>query len=223
MYGAYNTIKTVLSADSLFEKKHYTESLELYERVLHSGFYTPRMLLRLSIIKEGVGDYTYALYYLNLYYSYIHDKAVLKKMDDLASRYNLEGYDYNDMVFFIALYDRYYNYILIAFLSGCAAFLLYLYFLSRKKAKLGLRPYLFMLFLGITALISNYDIVPGKAIISNDASLMSAPSAGAELIGQINKGHRVSIRNNVDIWYEIKWHGKTAYVRENNLLFVEKN
>ncbi len=222
VYGSENTIKIIGSADSLFEKKHYTESMELYERCFHSGFYTPRMLIRLSLIKEGLGDYTYALYYLNLYYSNIHDKSVLKKMDELASRYNLEGYDYNDLVFFIALYDRYYTYVVFAFLTASALFLFYLYLMKRRKRTLGLRSLLFMVILGAVYIISNYNIIPGKAIISNDASLMSAPSAGAELIGQINKGHRVTIRRHMDIWYEIKWHGKTAYVRENNLLFVEK-
>lgn len=223
VYGADNIIKTVNSADSLFEKKRYTESIELYERCLNSGFYTPRMLIRLSLIKEGMGDYTYALYYLNLYYSTIHDKSVLKKMDDLASKYNLEGYDYNDLVFFISLYHRYYTYVVFAFLTGSALFLFYLYLIRSQKRKLGLRPLLFMIILGAVYIISNYDITPGKAIIGTDASLMSAPSAGAELIGQINKGHRVTIRSHVDIWYEIRWHGKTAYVRENNLLFIKKN
>jgi hypothetical protein len=221
---AYNyTFKNLNSADSLFEKKHYTESMELYEHFFQSGFYTPRMLIRLSLIKEGLGDYTYALYYLNLYYSNIHDKSVLKKMDELAARYNLEGYDYNDLTFFISLYDRYYNYVVLAFLIASALFLFYLYLARAKKRKMALRPLFFALLLGTTYLISNYDVIPEKAIISNDTSLMSAPSAGAELIGEINKGHRVTIRGHVDIWYEIKWHDKIAYVRENNLLFVEKH
>ena len=223
VYGSEDVLKTLNSADSLFEKKHYTESMELYERFFQSGFYTPRMLIRLSLIKEGLGDYTYALYYLNIYYSNMHDKSVLKKMDELAARYNLEGYDYNDLVFFISLYDRYYNYILLAFILASTLFLFYLYLIRKNKRKMGLRPFVFILILGTVYLISNYNIIPQKAIVSNDASLMSAPSAGAELIGEINKGHRVTIRGHVDIWYEIKWHDKTAFVRENNLLFVEKN
>jgi hypothetical protein len=221
VYGSENTLKTLTSADSLFEKKQYTESMELYERFLHAGFYTPRMLIRLSLIKEGLGDYTYALYYLNLYYAKIPDKSVLKKMDELAARYNLEGYDYNDLVFFISLYDQYYTYIIIAFLSASALFLLYLYVKRREKKGMGLRPLLFMFILGAVYIISNYNIIPSKAIINSDASLMSAPSAGAELIGQINKGHRVTIQGKDDIWCKIKWHDKTAYVRENNLLFVD--
>lgn len=223
VYANNDISKNLNSADSLFEKKHYTESMELYEHFFQAGFYTPRMLIRLSLIKEGLGDYTYSLYYLNLYYSNMHDKSVLKKMDELAARYNLEGYDYNDLTFFISLYDRYYNYVVLAFLVASALFLFYLYIVRRKREKMTLRLLLFALILGTTYMISNYDIIPEKAIISNDTSLMSAPSAGAELVGEINKGHRVTILGHVDIWYEITLHNKTAYVRENNLLFVEKH
>ncbi len=222
VYGQNNYFKKLASADSLFEKKQYTESMEFYEQCFQSGFYSPRMLIRLSLIKEGLGDYTHALYYLNQYYYKIHDKRVLKKMDELAARYNLEGYDYNDLVFFNSLYDSYYTYIVFAFLGTSGLFLLYIYIKRGQKKGIALRALVFMIILGAVYVISNYNIIPEKAIISNDAPLMSAPSAGSELIGQINKGHRVTINGTNDIWCEIKWHSKTAYIRENNLLFVEK-
>ncbi|HVD98407.1 MAG TPA: SH3 domain-containing protein [Cytophagaceae bacterium] len=209
----------MVSADSLFEKKQYTESMELYERFFHSGYYTPRMLIRLSLIKEGLGDYTYALYYLNVYYTKIPDKSVLKKMDELAARYNLEGYDYNDLVFFISLYHRYYIYIVFAFLGASLLFLIYLYIKKLEGSGMGLRPLLFMLILGAVYVISNYDIIPEKAIVNSDASLMSAASSGADLLGHIKKGHRVTIKSRKDIWCKIEWHGQIAFVRENNLLF----
>ncbi len=220
VYASENILKNLVSADSLFEKKQYTESMELYERFLHSGYYTPRMLIRLSLIKEGLGDYTYALYYLNIYYAKIPDKNVLKKMDELAARYNLQGYDYNDLVFFISVYHRYYTSIIIAFLAASMLFLIYLYVKKKEKSGMGLRPLLFMFILGAVYVISNYDIIPQRAIINNDASLMSAPSSGAELIGHIKKGHRVTIKSRKDIWCKIEWNDQIAFVRENNLLFI---
>ncbi len=223
VYASEISLKKLNSADSLFQKKHYTESLELYEQLNHSGYYTPRMLIRLSLINEGLGNYTYALYYLNIYYSNIHDRTVLKKMDELAERHNLEGYDYNDLVFFISIYEHYYNYILLAFLITSVLFLVYLYILKAQKKKMGLKPLLFILILAAVYALSNYTIFPEKAIIANNTSLMSAPSSGSELIGYLNKGHRVTIRDHIDIWYEIKWHDKIAYVRADNLLFVEHN
>lgn len=222
VYASENSLKTLFSADSLFEKKQYTEAMEQYERCFHEGFYTPRMLIRLSLIKEGLGDYTYALYYLNVYYTKIPDKSVLKKMDELASRYSLEGYEYNDLVFFISLYHRYYIYIIFSFLIASLLFLIYLYLKKRGKSGLGLRPLFFMVILGAIYIISNYDIMPQRAIVNNDASLMSAPSPGSELIGHIKKGHRVTIKSRKDIWCKIEWHGKIAFVRENSLLFVKQ-
>jgi len=215
--GATNLLST---ADSLFEQKQYTESLELYELLLQNGFYTPRALARLSLIYEGLGDYTYALHYLNLYYSKIPDKNILKKMDELASRYNLVGYEYNDLVFFISLYHRYYTAIILAFLAASVLSLFYFYIKYRNNKKLGFRPLLFMFILGLAYLLSNYDIVPQRAIIKRETILMSAPSAGATLLGDINKGHRVVINNKQDIWCEISWQNKIVFVREDNLLFT---
>jgi hypothetical protein len=52
------------------------------------------MLLKMAFVKEGLGDYSNALYYLNLYYLKTYDKKVLKKMENLAERYHkLEGYE----------------------------------------------------------------------------------------------------------------------------------
>ena len=223
VYGEKNLQNSLHSADSLFEKKQYSEAMEFYEEYFQAGFYTPRMLIRLSFIKEGLGDYTYALYYLNQYYYKIHDKSVLKKMDELAARYNLVGYDYNDLVFFISIYERQYNYVVLSTMITLVLFLFYIYSRSVKKKKIALTALIFVFCLGSAYCIVNYTIIPKKAIISKNAPLMSAPSAGAELVGQINKGHRVTIIKKNDIWYEIKWQNKSVYIRENNLLFVTLN
>jgi hypothetical protein len=179
------------------------------------------MLIRLSLIQEGLGDYTLSLYYLEVYYSKIPDREVLKKMDELASRYNLEGYDYNDLVFFVSLYKEYHNYIIIAFLGASVFYLLYLFIKKKRGRNVGIRTVFFMLILGAIYILSNYDIIPPRGIVNKDAVLMSAPSAGSDRIGHINKGHRLSIRSRNDIWCKVVWRGQVAYIRENNLLFVQ--
>lgn len=211
----------LIEADSLFNSRRYTESLPIYEKIYRSGYYTPRMLIRLSLIQEGLGDYTMALYYLEVYYSKIPDREVLKKMDELASHYNLDGYDYNDLVFFVSLYKEYHDYIVIIFLIVSLFFLVYIFFKKQRGYNVALRAFFFMIILGAIYVLSNYDIIPPKAIVNKDAAMMSAPSAGAERIGQINKGHQVTVRSRQDIWCKVSWQGETAYIRENNLLFVE--
>jgi tetratricopeptide (TPR) repeat protein len=102
-------------ADTLFRARRYTESLRTYEQILQgSGQATPAMLLRMAFIEEGLGRYTEALYYLNLYYRRQPRQAVAVKMEDMAARYNLAGYQFSDLDFFFIWYDRYYDYLMVA-------------------------------------------------------------------------------------------------------------
>jgi hypothetical protein len=98
----------LLLADSLFAQKKYTQSFELYHDIQKSDKKTSSaMLLKMAFIKEGLGDYTNALYYLNLYYLKTYNKRVLKKMENLAEQNKLAGYNYDDAEFFLNLYHQY--------------------------------------------------------------------------------------------------------------------
>src|SRR4051812_48821245 len=82
------TFEQLHKADSLFDSKKYIESFEIYHQILDSSDqYSPRMLKKMAFIKEGLGDYTSALYYLNLFYSSNPDNEVLKKMEELGLKY----------------------------------------------------------------------------------------------------------------------------------------
>jgi len=66
--------KDIELADSLFNQQKYTQSFEIYNRILKTDNLTsPAMLLKMAYIKEGLGDYSNALYYLNLYYLQTHN------------------------------------------------------------------------------------------------------------------------------------------------------
>src|SRR3989337_2464064 len=80
------------TADSLFQAKRYTQSLEHYEEILRQKQYSPAMLLKMAYVYEGLNQIGSAMYYLNLYYIATSDKSVLDKMDELATKYDLEGY-----------------------------------------------------------------------------------------------------------------------------------
>jgi uncharacterized protein YgiM (DUF1202 family) len=61
-----------------------------------------------------------------------------------------------------------------------------------------------------------------RAIISQDnVYLMNAPSAGAQLVYIAQKGHRLDVQGKQDIWVQVLWNGKTAFVRQQNVLLVE--
>jgi tetratricopeptide (TPR) repeat protein len=215
----------LLRADSLFEAKKYTQSFEIYKNILEtSNQFSPRMLLRMGFIKEGLGDYTSALYYLNLFYSFNSDKEVLKKMEEIASRYKLSGYNYTDLEYFISLYNEYYYYIITLFLMAAVSFYLYMIIRKTSKSRLGFSPLLFMIILSAAYYLSNYSLTPPKGILTNaHTPLMSSPSGGSYLIDYVGKGHRVTLLGKEDIWYKILWNDKPAYVREGNLVLIESS
>src|SRR6185437_3068766 len=155
-------------ADSLFKNRKYTQAFEVYSAISDSlQKYSPQMLLKMAYIKEGLGDYTSALFYLNKFYAYNPERAVLRKMEDLASQYRLSGYNYTDLEYFISIYNKYYYYIISIFLLGAAFIFISISLRKRSRKSLGKTPVLFVLLLGSSYFIINYPITPAKAIIFN--------------------------------------------------------
>ena len=125
-------------ADSLFTQRKYTQSFEIYDKILKSENMTsPAMLLKMAYIREGLGDFSNALYYLNLYYLQTHNKRALRKMEDLAKSYNLQGYKYTDTEFFMNVFYRYYS----AIFYGLSVLVIILIaYMTYKKLRLKINP-----------------------------------------------------------------------------------
>ena len=102
---AQDNAKDIELADSLFNQQKYTQSFEIYNRILKADHLTsPAMLLKMAYMKDPPMEMFNALYYLNLYYLQTHNKRALRKMEDLAKKYNLEGYKYTDIEFFMNIF-----------------------------------------------------------------------------------------------------------------------
>ncbi|WP_245539639.1 SH3 domain-containing protein [Pontibacter roseus] len=213
--------KSLSRADSLFDSQEYVEAFTLYDSLLqHQQVYTPQMLLKMAYIKEGLRDYTGAMYYLHLFYKKQPSRSVLKKMEELGQAHRLSGYEYNDLQFFKTQFSKYYMRILELLLLA-AVVTVTVMFVSWRKGhrfsntfKVGFVLYLFFILYYI-----NFLDLGDEGIIRNDqVAIMSAPSAGATWLATATQGHKVPITGQQDIWYEIKWKGQTAYVRKHNLL-----
>lgn len=208
-------------ADSLFQRQHYTEALTLYEQILNKEQqYSPQMLLKMAYIKEGLRDYTGAMYYLHLFYTKQPSRSVLKKMEELAQTHRLSGYEYNDLQFFKTQFSKYYMRILELMLLA-AVVTVTVMVISWRKGHIFSKPFRisFILYLLFILYYINFLNLGRGGIIKNDqVAIMSAPSAGANWIATVSKGHKVPVTGEQDIWYEIKWKGETAYIRKNNLL-----
>lgn len=210
----------LVKADSLFKQRRYTQSLELYESIYNDTRQaTPAMLLKMAYSQEAMGNLSKALIYLHDYYDMTSDKEVLKKMDELAQVNGLQGYETNDFQQFVKTIQDYKLLIIAVLLSLCLLILSMIFRKIRKhqEKSIGLAVG-FVLTLALTVFFVNFMDVKEQGIItSSNAYVMSGPSAAAELIEVVDQGHKVEIIDKNDIWYEIMWRGKRAFVRENNL------
>lgn len=214
----------LMIADSLFAQKKYTQSFDLYNEIYTSyGKVSPSMLLKMAFVKEGLGDYSNALYYLNLYYLKTYDKKVLKKMENLAEKYHLEGYNYDDAEFFLNLYQKFQIQIDLFVTGLLLVFLGILVYQKRKKGHVSsMTGYVYISLLVVLLLVNNFGRERKQAIISTDnVYLMDGPSPGANVLDVITVGHRVKILGQQDVWVEIEWADKSAYVKEFNLKPLE--
>ena len=53
--------------------------------------------------------------------------------------------------------------------------------------------------------------------MSDYTYVMNAPSSGAEVVYVSEKGHRVDVGKQQDVWTQIEWEGEPAFVRQGNL------
>ena len=104
-------------ADSLFHAKQYVQSFERYSALLKEKQHSPAMLLKMSYIQEGLGHTSLSLYYLNLYYLASHDEQALSKMEEIASKNGLEGYQSSDLNNFLNRLKQYSDQITLMLLS----------------------------------------------------------------------------------------------------------
>jgi hypothetical protein len=216
-----NTTKEKLHvADSLFSEKKYTQSFELYEDIQNSDQKaSSAMLLKMAFIKEGLGDITNALYYLNLYYLKTYQKKVLKKMENLADQNKLSGYNYDDVEFFLNIYHQYHLHIDLFILCLVFMFFGVLFYQKRtNRIKSNVPGIVYISLLLVLLFVNNYGREHTKALITTtNTHLMKGPSPGSDVIDVISKGHRVDILGKDDIWIKISWNDHEAYVKAINI------
>lgn len=217
-----NTFSAKLhEADSLFQLKQYTQSFEIYNALLAVDQYSPAMLLKMAYIQEGLGKASMSLYYLNLYYLATGDEQSLEKMQELATKNKLEGYQNPDQ-------DKFYYHInqnsfLISFaLAGLAIFSIAFLYSEKKKNKRGIgASILLSIFVLLLAVNTNFPLQDSSVIVtSSNTYLMQGPSAGANIIGIVNEGHKLRVLDKKDVWIEVEWMDKPVYIKENRVLPV---
>ncbi len=211
-------INKLNKADSLFNNQNYQEAFVIYEDLLQNDeSYSPAMLLKMAFISEGIGDYSQASFYLAKYYDENPNQRVITKIKALTEQSSLIGYELSDRDRFLRFLTDLQSEITatISVILIFSLILLLFYFKGSIKPKY----YLPSIILIIMAFIANNFLDAQKTgiITGSPTLIMDKPTAGGKLIKVVDPGHRVVIKSSKDIWYEVKWGEKRAYVKKENI------
>lgn len=202
-------------ADSLFNKRAYTEALPLYQQLLSDNQASPAMLLRMAYIQEGLGHVPEALYLLNLYYRDTSDEEAAARIKELAGRHELSGYDIIEEEYLRSLLRRYQPHIVTTLLVLSLLLTGLILYRSIRQQHRSIVTSLFLLvLLGSLAYFVNFRPSYSKAILMEDNTyLMRGPSAGAGVLTQLKAGHRLEVVGKEDVWIKVIWNKQVAYIR----------
>lgn len=206
--------------DSLFAQQKYTEAFDEYERLYSNGQASSAMILKMAFIQDGLGNYADALFFLDKYYQRSADRTVIGKIEEIAESNDLEGYRYDDTDYFLALLNKYRIHLALLFLSVMILLLTYTFKKSSGEDK-PIAAAIIQLFVTVCLFaIINFKTSSVGIVTSDNVLLRSGPSAGAEPIEMLEKGHKVKILSQNEVWTQILWDGKEVYVRNGNLRVI---
>lgn len=208
-------------ADSLFQARQYTQSFDLYQELLKTNRYSPSMLLKMAYIQEGLSRPGYALYYLNLYYLSSGDEQALQKMEELAIRNNLKGYENSQLTRVLFLLQKYSPLVSFA-LAALTLLMVALIAYRKKKQQKLIGPAVITAILLLFLLVqTNLPVDNPTAIVANQHTyLMDGPSAGANVVSIIGEGHRLPVISKKDVWLQVRWLDRDVFIKENQVLPV---
>jgi len=206
--------------DSAFAARQYRLALQQYQVVEKAGFGSPAMLLKMAYIHEGLSQVAPSLRYLSLYHARTGDPAAEQKIQTLAEKNQLNGYQLTDgekLRQLVAKQKMSISILLVTLVVALAGLISFQKF-RRNQAN---RAIISLLVVGCLALAWNqYANRPTQYGILNGTTnyLMNGPSAGAGLMSIQKDGHRVKIIGRQDVWLAVVWNSKTVFIRENQLL-----
>lgn len=207
-------------ADSLFQAKQYTQSLDLYQSLFSAGQSSPAMLLKMAYIQEGLGKIGPTMYYLKLYHSATDDDQALLKMEELAAKFKLSGYDSNDASRVWLWINKKITFVKFG-LTGASLLISYGLFLRKRKKQ---RPWLAaaaIILISTAMLYLNNFYAVHSVIVNNDRTyLMAGPSSGAPVAGILAEGNQLPLLGHQDVWLKVKWMDKIVYVKNSAVLTV---
>jgi hypothetical protein len=210
-------VPQLLVADSLFQQRSYKEAMKIYQENYHVGIYSPSMLLKMAFISEGIGDKENATLYLSKYYDLSPNQQTITKIKSLTGQSELEGYQVSDGMRFVLFLVEYKEIIVGALTLFLVISLIFLWTKGNRltEARFYWPSVILITLIFVT---NNFLKAQNAALVTNSPTMIvSKPSAGGEMIDLVEPGHRVKIKASKDIWYEVEWKEKIAYIRKDNV------
>ena len=217
-----NLKSQLIKADSLFNLNKYSESKVLYDSIFYKkNKYSNSMLLKMATIEENLGNYEKSIYYLELFQKNKNENKVLDKINNIVDNKNLNGFENSDKKIFINIYKKYRNNILALLLTLTSIiFIVNLVRYFRKNVVNFALPF-FYISSFLSLLIINIK-PPSDAIVFKDYTfIMKEPSSGSDLYSILNKGDKLIVSKDLEVWYEIILNGEKRYVRKKNVRLID--
>ena len=190
--------------DSLFKLRKYVNAKKIYENLYYEkNYFSDAMLLKLSFIEEGIGNYEKALIYLSKHYYQTHNKETSTKIKSIAKKNELIGFEQNDLSLILNAYNK--NIYLIHSIL-VVILVLYLIIGEKKDISYHIR---FMIISVLVLAIMNFNLTKKQGIVDQDNTyIMNGPSSGSDVYSIIKKGNKLKISKEYSIWYEVIFENK---------------
>ena len=208
-------------ADSLFAQGRYAAALPLYQaQVWQRQRASARLLLRVAYTQHQLRHYAAEALYLNLALARQPQPATWRQLVALAQRQRLVGYPATwQQEVRVRLQGYYYPGLQV--LLTAAVLLGVVGLLRRQRASrhqwLAYGGYLLL----VGAYLALLRPTPTGIITRAQATLMAGPSAGAAWLSTAAPGDRLPVLSRQDIWLQVRWQERVAYVRATDALVVE--
>ena len=191
--------------------------MEIYDFNYQSGVYSPAMLLKMAFITEGIGDNERATLYLSKYYDLDPNPAAITKIKSLTGQSSLVGYQVSDGQRFMIFLTEYQDYIVGVLAIFLVLSIITSWITGRKSEKTqNFWPTILLIILIFFA--NNFLNGPNTGLVTSSPTfIVTEPTAGGELVDMVEPGHRVRIKSSKDIWYEVEWKDKRAYIKKEDV------
>lgn len=220
---ALDAQKLLSKADSLFQKRKFAESRELYFQLYQQGYSSQATLLKMAYVHEGLGQLGHALFFLSAYYNLSEDPKAYDKIQTLANARNLSGYEMSDFdratLWISNRTDVASSGLMAVSILALAGIIIFKRkkFINAQRISWGFLLLITSLFL----ILVNFALPSPKGVIAKSTYFMSGPSAGASFVGMVSEGNQVSIAGSEDVWARVEWNGKDGFIKKNDLLVYQ--